>query len=140
MNEYLIYFYPIKPNAQLCIWQLDALNVDKPVSKYYQGEVQYWYDAYKVAKERSSHRDNNGMFAYNNSWWKVVKAETPFEAIGLFKEALMAHTTRQESILDKIKAEIENDWQLKKYPSSPFSCGLRRAMEIIEKHKEGSEK
>ncbi len=39
----------------------------------------------------------------------------------------------QEPILDKIRAEIENDWQLKKYPSSPFSCGLRRAIEIIDK-------
>lgn len=44
-----------------------------------------------------------------------------------------------ESILDKIKSEIENDWQLKKYPSSPFSCGLRRAMEIIDKCKAESE-
>lgn len=39
------------------------------------------------------------------------------------------------SVLDKIRAEIENDWQLKKYPSSPFSCGLRHAIEIIDKHK-----
>lgn len=39
------------------------------------------------------------------------------------------------STLDEIKVEIENDWQLKKYPSSPFSCGLRRAIEIIDKHK-----
>jgi hypothetical protein len=38
-------------------------------------------------------------------------------------------------VLDKIKAEIENDWQLKKYPSSPFSCGLRRAIEIIDKYR-----
>ena len=41
--------------------------------------------------------------------------------------------------LDKIKAEIENDWQLKQYPSSPFSCGLRRAIEIIDKYKAESE-
>ena len=39
----------------------------------------------------------------------------------------------------KIRAEIENDWQLKKYPSSPFSCGLRRAIEIIDKYKAESE-
>lgn len=37
-----------------------------------------------------------------------------------------------DCVLDKIRAEIENDWQLKKYPSSPFACGLRRAMEIID--------
>lgn len=42
-------------------------------------------------------------------------------------------------ILDKIRDEIENDWQLKKYPSSPFSCGLRRALEIIDKYKAESE-
>lgn len=40
----------------------------------------------------------------------------------------------QEPILDKIRGEIENDWQLKKFPSSPFSCGLRRAIEIIDKY------
>lgn len=45
----------------------------------------------------------------------------------------------QESILDEIRAEIENDWQFKKYPSSPFSCGLRRAIEIIDKYKVESE-
>ena len=45
----------------------------------------------------------------------------------------------QEPILDKIRAEIENDWQLKKYPSSPFACGLRRALEIINKYKADKE-
>lgn len=43
------------------------------------------------------------------------------------------------SQLDEIRAEIENDWQLKKYPSSPFSCGLRQAIEIIDKYKGESE-
>ena len=42
---------------------------------------------------------------------------------------------REVDTLDKIRAEIENDWQLKKYPSSPFSCGLRRAIEIIDKYR-----
>ena len=37
-------------------------------------------------------------------------------------------------ILDKIRAEIENDWQLKREPSAPFCCGLRKALEIIDKH------
>lgn len=38
-------------------------------------------------------------------------------------------------VLSKIRAEIENDWQLKEFPSSsPFSCGLRRAIEIIDKY------
>ena len=41
----------------------------------------------------------------------------------------------QIDVLEKIRAEIENDWQLKKYPSSPFSCGLRRAIEIIDKYR-----
>ncbi len=45
----------------------------------------------------------------------------------------------QEPVIDKIRAEIENDWQLKKYPSSPFACGLRRAIEIIDKYKAESE-
>ena len=38
-------------------------------------------------------------------------------------------------VLEKIKTEIGNDWQLKEFPSSPFSCGLRRAIEIIDKYK-----
>ena len=47
--------------------------------------------------------------------------------------------TTADEVLEKIRAEIENDWQLKKYPSSPFSCGLRRAIEIIDKYKGESE-
>ena len=42
-------------------------------------------------------------------------------------------------VLDKIKTEIENDWQLNKFPSSPFSCGLRCAIEIIDKYKSENE-
>jgi len=41
----------------------------------------------------------------------------------------------QEPILNKIRAEILNDWQIKKFPSSPFSCGLRYAVEIIDKYR-----
>ena len=57
----------------------------------------------------------------------------------LEKERCPLKVTPQEPILDKIRVEIENDWQLKKYPSSPFSCGLRRAIEIIDKYKAESE-
>lgn len=45
----------------------------------------------------------------------------------------------RDQLLDKIISEIENDWQLKNYPSNPFSCGLRRAIEIINKYKTESE-
>ncbi len=41
----------------------------------------------------------------------------------------------QENVLDKIRAEMLNDWQIKKFPSSPFSCGLRYAVEIIDKYR-----
>lgn len=41
--------------------------------------------------------------------------------------------------LNSIKEEIENDWQLKTYPSSPFSCGLRLALEIINKYLKGGD-
>ena len=44
-----------------------------------------------------------------------------------------------EDALDKIREEIENDWQLKEYPNCPFSCGLRRAIEIIDKYNSESE-
>ena len=47
--------------------------------------------------------------------------------------------SKVNEVLYKIRVEIENDWQLKKYPSSPFSCGLRRAIEIINKYKAESE-
>lgn len=47
--------------------------------------------------------------------------------------------TPKTDVLDKIIDEIRNDWQLNKYPASPFSCGLRRAMYIIDKYKEESE-
>lgn len=36
--------------------------------------------------------------------------------------------------IEDIRAEIENDLQLKKYPISPFSCGFRRAIEVIDKY------
>ena len=52
---------------------------------------------------------------------------------------LKAYSDGANEVLDKVRAEIENDWQLKKYPSSPFSCGLRRAIEIIDKYKGESE-
>ena len=45
----------------------------------------------------------------------------------------------QEPILDKIRAEIENEWPLKKSPCGSYSCGLRRAIEIIDKYKAESE-
>lgn len=48
-----------------------------------------------------------------------------------------AYNDGQAYILDKIRAEIENDWQFKKYPRSPWSCGLRRAIEIIDKYRGG---
>ena len=45
----------------------------------------------------------------------------------------------QIEILDKIRAEILNDWQIKEAPNSPFSCGLRYVVEIIDKYKSESE-
>lgn len=46
---------------------------------------------------------------------------------------------QKRQAIEDIKAEIESDWQLKLFPRSPFSCGLRRALEIIEKHISGKE-
>lgn len=40
-------------------------------------------------------------------------------------------------VLDDIRAEIENNWQLRDFPASPFSCGLRHALEIIDKYRGG---
>ena len=58
-------------------------------------------------------------------------------AIDACEDAITA--LKQYPVLDKVRAEIENDWQLKKYPSSPFSCGLRQAIEIIDKYRAESE-
>ena len=57
----------------------------------------------------------------------------------LYQAGLMDMPKGMIEVLDKIRAEIENDWQLKKYPNSPFSCGLRRAIEVIDKYKAESE-
>lgn len=54
-------------------------------------------------------------------------------------DVVKAYNDGQAFILDKIRADIENDWQFKKYPRSPWSCGLRRAIEIIDKYKAESE-
>lgn len=43
-------------------------------------------------------------------------------------------------VLDKIRAEIENDWHLKKSPCGTFSCGLKQAIEIIDKYMGESKK
>lgn len=43
------------------------------------------------------------------------------------------------SDIEDIKAEIKNDWQLKCMPSSPFSCGMRKTLEIIDRHISGKE-
>ena len=61
----------------------------------------------------------------------------PMVEIDLYSVIKQKYIERE--VLGKIRAEIENDWQLKKYPSSPFSCGLRRAIEIIDKYKAESE-
>ena len=71
---------------------------------------------------------------------KPTNTKSSFDAYIVGNAITMAiKALEQEPILDKISAEIENDWQLKEYPSSPFSCGLRLAIEIIDKYKSESE-
>lgn len=55
-------------------------------------------------------------------------------------EVVKAYNDGQAYILDKIRAEIENDFQFKQFPRSPWSCGLRRALEIIDKYRESEDK
>ena len=62
----------------------------------------------------------------------VAYAQGKYDAV---RELKIGNTSNAMEVIDKIRAEIENDWQLKKYPSSPFSCGLRHAIEIIDKYK-----
>lgn len=45
----------------------------------------------------------------------------------------------RNDVLDKIRAEIENDFQFKQFPRSPWSCGLRRAIEIIDNHRRNAD-
>lgn len=54
-------------------------------------------------------------------------------------EIVKAYNDGQEFVLDRIRTEIENDWQFKQFPASPWSCGLRRAIEIIDKYKAGDD-
>lgn len=51
-------------------------------------------------------------------------------------ELKIGNNSNTNEVLDKIRAEIKNDWQLKKFPCSPFSCGLRQAIVIIDKYRE----
>lgn len=74
----------------------------------------------------------------NCEMWATWKGEEPHGKV-YEEHKLILELLEQGSILDKIRAEIENDWQLKRYPSSPFSCGLRHAIEIINKYKAESE-
>lgn len=78
--------------------------------------------------------------------WLSRDAVRTGKTLKMFSELFIKKIDEQPTIqavpidvLDKIRAEIENDWQLKKYPSSPFSCGLRRAIELIDKYKAESE-
>lgn len=50
-------------------------------------------------------------------------------------ELLPSVYPQNTDVLDKIRAEIENDWQLRDFPASSFSCGLRCAIEIIDKYR-----
>lgn len=68
-------------------------------------------------------------------------SETEIKKLTKAQNYFRGYFDGKSDTLDNIRAEIENDWQLKKYPSSPFSCGLRRAIEIIDKYKaEGGDK
>ena len=72
---------------------------------------------------------------YYELWQDAIKKLDNDEiTLGEYDKLIMP-LHREVDTLDKIRAEIENDWQLKKYPSSPFSCGLRRAIEIIDKYR-----
>jgi len=55
------------------------------------------------------------------------------EAFKMSVEALENQTSVIAEV-EKIKAEIDKDWQLQRFPSAPFSCGLRRATEILDNH------
>lgn len=57
----------------------------------------------------------------------------PMVEIDLYSVIKQKYIERE--VLDKIRAEIENEWQLKKSPCGSYSCGLRRAIEIIDKYK-----
>ena len=65
----------------------------------------------------------------NNLRYKKIISDKDYERL--------CKALDNENVLDKIRAEILNDWQIKKFPSSPFSCGLRYAVEIIDKYRKG---
>ena len=100
MNKYLVYYYPAQPNTELRVYQLDALDVDKPVSKTYWEEVRQLYDMYKVALKHYPENTDKNVIAYNNSWWKIIEANSIFEAAALFENDLSAWIQRQAAHVD----------------------------------------
>ena len=66
---------------------------------------------------------------------KIPKAEYELivndEACGL---NVLTRAIANGTSLEDIKAEIASDWMFDKFPSAPFTCGLRKALEIIDKH------
>lgn len=54
-------------------------------------------------------------------------------------EILKAYEDGANDALYNVKAEIEDQWQLKTLPGSAFSCGLKQAIKIIDKYKSESE-
>ena len=83
---------------------------------------------------------NDLLMQLDNFDWQELYLPIHFKDNVIDETITVSERDIVKPYLDKIRAEIENDWQLKKYPSSPFSCGLRRAIEIIDKYKAESEK
>ena len=66
---------------------------------------------------------------------REIIAETPFwDRFTEDEQKAMSMAERSLEAWEIVKAEIENDWMFKKYPSAPYTCGLRDALEIIDKH------
>ena len=89
--KYLGKLYPVQPWSSIEIQQLDILDYerdDTPCPRYWD-EIKKLYNMYESRKEKQ----NNDLVAYNNSWWFVGEAETPFEFAELMHKELISFST-----------------------------------------------
>lgn len=99
MNKYLGKWYPIFPNAELKVIQLDCLDEKylPPVSQNHNDEVESYLNLYNYALDRFGYRTNDDkIVAYNNSFWYVDEADSVWGFIEKMMTALNDHWERRK--------------------------------------------
>lgn len=81
---YLVRYYPTKPNDKLDIWNLEAMDIPKPVSKAYQNEVKYTLEEYEKIRDDKLKKDGELIFGNECEWLLVKSCENIGQAIWIF--------------------------------------------------------